>query len=166
MTFSFFPSFFPSFFGKRGRISCRVIHGTVTVIVTGKSKDKQERKKTTLRWMIGRLLLYPAEEVRLGRMKINLEELLWHVRTTTLVGDVQSGQRELEGDDEEDEEAHAWRGGVDHWRRKVMSERSHGRERERKKKQERNLLVSFKTGGGRLHLLLKMDDCRPSVRLR
>lgn len=35
------------------------------------------------------------------------EELLWHIGTAALVDDVGGGEENLEGDDEEDEEAHA-----------------------------------------------------------
>lgn len=46
--------------------------------------------------------------------RISLEELLGHACAATLVVDVQSGQEELEGDYEEDEETHARGGGGDY----------------------------------------------------
>lgn len=48
---------------------------------------------------------YPARTHR--RINRRLEELLGHIRTAALVDDVRGGEQDLEGYDEEDEEAHA-----------------------------------------------------------
>lgn len=45
---------------------------------------------------------------------LDLEEFLGHVGATTLVDDVRDSEDDLEGDDEEDEEAHAGSGRGDH----------------------------------------------------
>lgn len=44
-------------------------------------------------------------------MWLRLDEFLGHVGSTSLVEDVRAGEKELGNDDEEDEEAHSWRGG-------------------------------------------------------
>lgn len=48
---------------------------------------------------------YPARTHR--RINRRLEELLGHIRTAAFVDDVRGGEEDLEGYDEEDEEAHA-----------------------------------------------------------
>lgn len=50
-------------------------------------------------------LEYPARTHR--RINRRLEELLRHIGTAALVDDVRGGEEDLEGYDEEDEEAHA-----------------------------------------------------------
>jgi hypothetical protein len=44
-----------------------------------------------------------------------LKEFLGHVCTTALVDNVRDGEKDLEGDDQEDEEAHTGRRGSDGW---------------------------------------------------